>query len=290
MFGAASILAPVSGDFGGSTTMELMLVGAGCGAVGVWVVQFGRAFLAESFTHALLPGLVLAAIAGASLLAGALAGVLLAYVVTLALQQVPKTSSAAATSVSVTLLVSAGALIATSNAATVTFESLLFGDPLAASARDVALATALALGIGVTLVVMHARFGALAFDRGSAATLGVGVGATSAVLLALMLVTVAVAANVAGSLLALALVTGPALGALALTQRVGAAIGLAAALGALSGIGGLYLSYYADWPASACVAVIAGATALLPATAQAIRSALAGGGRRASRPSPAAGL
>ena len=283
----ASILAPLTGDFGPSTTLELVLVGAGCGAVGVWVVQFGRAFLAESFTHALLPGLVVAAIAGASLLAGALAGVVLAYAVILVLQRTPKTSSASATSVTVTLLVSAGALLAAGNPTTVAFESLLFGNPLAASGQDVTLASALALAIAATLYVMHARFTALAFDAQSARTLGVNVAWTSASLLALLIVTIAVAANVAGSLLSLALLTGPALSALGMSRRIGHAIPVAAAIGAACGVGGIYLSYYADWPPSACIALLACAAAALPPALRPLRSAP--GGRRAAAPAPAAG-
>lgn len=278
-----SILAPVSGDFGTATAIELVLVGASCGAVGVWVVKFGRAFLAESFTHALLPGLVLASIAGASLLLGAIVGIALAYVVALMLQRAPKTTSASSTSVTVTLLVSIGALLATSSSASIGFESLLFGNPLAASNRDIALGILLAIVIGVTMLLMHTRFTALAFDAESARTLGVNVGMTSAALLALLVFAVAVAANVAGSLLALALVTGPALGALSASNRIGHAIGIAAALGAACGVAGLYLSYYADWPPSACIALLACAAALCPALLSSLRSLTTRG--RASLPS-----
>jgi ABC-type Mn2+/Zn2+ transport system permease subunit len=262
----ASILAPISGDFGASTAVELILVGASCGAVGVWVVQFGRAFLAESFTHALLPGLVIASILGVNLLAGAVVGVLLAYVVTLLLSRVPRTPSSSSTSVAVTLLVAAGALLASrdSGAGAVPFENLLFGDPLAASSRDIELAIVLAVVIAATIFAMQGRFAALAFDAGSARTLGVNVRTTTAALLALLIFSIAVAANVAGSLLSLALVTGPALGALAISRRIGHAIAIAAALGAACGVAGIYLSYYADWPASASIALLACAAALLP--------------------------
>jgi ABC-type Mn2+/Zn2+ transport system permease subunit len=287
MSALASILAPVSGDFGAATAIELILVGASCGAVGVWVVKFGRAFLAESFTHALLPGLVLAAIAGASLLLGAIVGVVVAYLVAILLQRTPKTSSASATSVTVTLLVAAGALLATNSTAAVGFENLLFGNPLAASNRDIALGILLAVVIAATMLMMHTRFTALAFDAESARTLGVNVGVTSAALLALLVFAVAVAANVAGSLLSLALVTGPALGALSVSNRIGHAIGIAAALGAACGVAGLYLSYYADWPPSACIALLACAAALVPALARSLRSSTAHG--RVGQPSPLAG-
>ena len=140
----ASILAPLSGDFGFLSALELMIVGGACGAVGVWVLHFGRAILAESFTHALLPGLVLATIVGAGLLLGAVVGVIAAYALLLVAARAPKTSSATATSVSVTLLVAVGALMASSGHGVASFESLLFGDPLAASEGDVLVVAALA--------------------------------------------------------------------------------------------------------------------------------------------------
>lgn len=252
----ASVLAPVSGDFGFLSALELVIVGGACGAVGVWVLHFGRAILAESFTHALLPGLVLAAMVGAGLLLGAVVGVIAAYGLLLLAARAPKTSSATATSVSVTLLVALGALLASSGNGIASFESLLFGNPLAASTGDVLIAAALALGIAVALTALGGQFAALAFDARSAPTLGVNAGQVSAAALALLAISVAVAANVAGSLLALALVTGPAFGASAVTHRLRASLVLATAAGSLSGVAGLYLSYYADWPASASIALV----------------------------------
>lgn len=252
-----SILTPLSGDFGTSSAIELALVGGACGAVGVWVVQFGRAFLAESFTHALLPGLVLAAITGSGLFLGAVVGIALAYVVLLAAQRAPRTAPSSATSVTVTLLVAVGALMASGGTGAARFESLLFGDPLAASSRDIIVASALAIAISLTMILYHQRFSAIVFDPGSAPSLGVNVAVTGAILLALLVLSIAVAANVAGSLLALALITGPGIGALAVTNRIAHAIGIAAVGGALCGLVGIYLSYYADWPASACIAVTA---------------------------------
>lgn len=253
---AASVLAPLGGDFGFLSALELVIVGGACGAVGVWVLHFGRAILAESFTHALLPGLVLAAIVGAGLLLGAVVGVVAAYGLLLLAARAPKTSSATATSVSVTLLVAVGALLASGGHGIANFESLLFGNPLAASTGDVLVAAALALGIAITLTALGGQFAALAFDARSAPTLGINVSRVSAAALALLAISVSVAANVAGSLLALALVTGPAFGASTVTHRLRSSLALATVAGSLSGIAGLYLSYYADWPASASIALV----------------------------------
>lgn len=259
----ASLIAPLQGEFGLATALRLIVVGAGCGATGVWIVSFGRAFLAESFTHALLPGLVAASLLGAGLAFGALAGVAVAYLSLMAISRAPRTSAASATSVTVTLLVAAGALLATVGEA-LRFDTLLFGDPLAAGQTEVTVATGAAVAAAFALWLLHGRLTALAFSP-AAATLGLSVARTQTALLALLVVSVTLAANIAGSLTALALVTGPAVASLALVRHSGSAVMVAAAIGALCGLGGLYLSYYADLPAGAsvallCVGAAAGAT------------------------------
>lgn len=267
----ASILAPLTGDFGTLAAAELIIVGAACGAVGVWVLHFGQAILAESFTHALLPGLVLATIIGGGLVFGAVAGVVVAYLLLVLASRAPKTSSPSANSVAVTLLVAIGALLASRNDVP-DFESLLFGDPLAASGREVGALLVLAVLIALALLLLEGPFAVLAFDPRAARALGVSPAIFSAVALALLAVSVSIAANVAGSLLALGLVTGPALGALAISDRLRSSLLIAALAGALSGVAGLYISYYADWPASASIAVAICTWAVAASAAGALRT------------------
>lgn len=264
---AASILAPLAGDFGATSAAELALIGSACGAAGVWILFFGRAFLAESFGHALLPGLVVAAALGGSLLIGAIIGVGLAYAVLTAAERAPRSSTSSATSVTVTTMVAAGALLATRGTGPAGFESLLFGDPLAADWLDVSYAAAIALVIGAVLTLFHEHFTALAFDRDAARAVHLRVARTNALLVGLLVFAIAVAATAAGSLLALALLLGPAVAASSLGRalhlRLPATILTAAALGAVVGIAGLYVSYYADWPASPSVALVACGVALI---------------------------
>ena len=58
--------------------VELLILSIACGPLGVWVLLYGNAYAAESLSHGMLPGLVVAAVAGAPLVLGAAAGVLLA--------------------------------------------------------------------------------------------------------------------------------------------------------------------------------------------------------------------
>src|SRR4051794_41813657 len=58
--------------------VEVLVLGLACGPLGVWILLHRQAYAAESMPHAMLPGLVLAALAGAPLLLGAAGGVLVA--------------------------------------------------------------------------------------------------------------------------------------------------------------------------------------------------------------------
>jgi ABC-type Mn2+/Zn2+ transport system permease subunit len=48
-------------------TLEIVLAGGFCGALGFWVLSERLAYAGESLSHGLLPGLVLAALADAPL-------------------------------------------------------------------------------------------------------------------------------------------------------------------------------------------------------------------------------
>jgi ABC-type Mn2+/Zn2+ transport system permease subunit len=278
----ASLLAPLTGDFGAESALMLMLVGAACGAVGVWVLNFAQAILAESFSHALLPGLVLAALLGGGLLLGALLGVVAAYFVIVGATRSPRTTHQTGISVAVSTLLSGGVLLAAvgGDGRGMEFEALLFGDPLAATGREVALAAVFFCAVVASLVVFGRRFAALAFDPGAAPALGVNPARTSAVALAMLAISVTVAANVAGTLLALALVTGPAYGAVVVCRRLGAVTLVAALAGACSALAGIYLSWYADWPVAASIALVICCWALGAGALGVLRDRVFGAARR----------
>ena len=52
--------------------LEALILGLACGPLGVWILLLRRAYAAESLSHAMLPGLVIAALVGA-------AGLLVSY-------------------------------------------------------------------------------------------------------------------------------------------------------------------------------------------------------------------
>jgi ABC-type Mn2+/Zn2+ transport system permease subunit len=216
-----------------------------------------QAYAAESLSHGLLPGLVLAALAGIPLVLGAAGGALVAAGVIALAARDERIRADVGVAVAVTALFGLGATLALAPAVPARLEELLFGDLLGISRADLLAAAALALATAVALAAAHRPLALAAFDRPAARSLGAPPARWEATLLALLGVGTVAAAPGLGSLLLVALVIAPGAAALRLTRRLPAALAVAAGFAMVAGVGGLALSYYADLAAGASVALCA---------------------------------
>ena len=243
--------------------LELALVGGFCGALGFWVVTERLAYSAESLSHGLLPGLVLAALAGTPLLLGAAGGALVAAALIAFAARDPRIGPDTGTAVAVTGLVGLGALLALAPESPQRLEELLFGDPLGVTDGDLAAAAALLVLGGAALVALHRPFSAVAFDATGAAAAGLRPAVVRLVLLVLLAAAVAVAVQGLGALLVLAVLIGPPL-AVRHYARTGARAMLGgAAVAVLAGVVGIEVSFHAHSASGASVALALCAAASL---------------------------
>ena len=277
-----AILGPLTEPLSDGTTtralVEVALLGVVGGALGPWVVLFDLSYSAESLAHSLFPGLVIAALAGFSVLLGGLAGITVAAIAVALAARVPTVGQDAAVAVVVTAAFGLGVLLALSPDSPPGIQSLLFGDILGVTDLDLALAAGL---VGTTLAalwVLHGRLLAVGFDRSSAAALGASPLLADLALLALLSATIVVAVQALGNLLLVALVVGPAAAARLVVQRVWPMMALGAALAVLGGAGGIYLSYYAETAAGASIALVIVALYASLAAARGLRLLARGAG------------
>jgi len=275
------LLEPLQSGIERRALAEVVMLGAFCGAFGCWVTTFRLSYPAESLAHGLLPGLVLAALAGLPLLLGGVAGVAVAALAVWVAGRDGRVGSDTATAVAVTGLLGLGSLLALTPAAPARLEELLFGDPLGVTDGDLAAAAALALVGGAALVALHRPLAAVALDATGARALGVRPGLVRLALLGLLAAALAVAVQGLGSLLVLAVLIGPAVAVRGLFSTPARAMVAAAAVGALAGVAGIYASSWLGTAAGASVALaLCGAAAL-----GALLRWLAGRSRAAPSPS-----
>jgi ABC-type Mn2+/Zn2+ transport system permease subunit len=235
--------------------LELALLGTFCGALGFWVVTERLTYAAESLSHGLLPGLVIAALADASLLLGAAGGAIVAAILLAVAARDERIGPDAGTAVAVTGLVGLGALLALEPDAPQRLDELLFGDPLGVSDGDLAAAAALLAAGGAALVALHRPLSAVAFDAPGAAAAGVRPALVRFALLGMLAAAVAVAARGLGALLVLAVLVAPAV---AVSRHAGAparAMLAGAAVAVLASVVGIEVSFHAGSAAGASVAL-----------------------------------
>lgn len=257
---------------------ELALLGCLCGPLSFWVKSYRLAYPSESLAHGLLPGLVLAALAGVPLLLGAGAGVAVAAVALAVAGRDEKIGSDTATAVVISGAFGLGVLLALRPEAPARLEELLFGDPLGVDDADLAAAGGLLLLGGAGLAVLHRPLAAVAFDPDSAGATGLAPGPVRVALLLVLAAAVAVAVQGLGSLLVLAALVAPAVAVGDRVATPGRAMAAGAAVAVGAGVLGIYSSFHLGGAAGASVALALCAAAAL--------GALRDGLRRSGRPGP----
>ncbi len=236
---------------------EVIVLGIVCGPLGVWVVLYRESYAAESLAHAMLPGLVIAALAGIPLALGGAGGLLVAAIAISLASRARAVSPDVAIAVVVTTLFGAGALLALAPDVPTRLGELLFGNVLGVSAGELMVSAALAGFVVVALIALHRPLALTAFDPQTAGVLGTSPGGIGLGLLVLLALTTLVAVQALGNLLVVALIIAPAAAALRLTGRLSRALALSALLAVVAGVGGLYVSYYIDLAAGASIALLA---------------------------------
>jgi ABC-type Mn2+/Zn2+ transport system permease subunit len=267
------VLDPLRSGIDRRALLELGLVGSLCGALGFWIVTERLAYPAESLSHGLLPGLVLAALAGAPLLLGAAGGALAAAGLIAFASRDPRIGPDAGTAVAVTGLVGLGALLALAPDSPQRLEELLFGDPLGVTDSDLVAAAALLLLGGGALAALHRPLAALAFDPTDATAAGLRPARVRAALLVLLAAAVAVAVQGLGALLVLAVLIGPPVAVRAHAGTPGRAMLGGAAVAVAAALVGIEVSFHAHSAAGASVALALCAAAALGAALRPSRRA-----------------
>jgi manganese/iron transport system permease protein len=248
-----------------------VLVGIICAVVGTFVVLRGMAFLGDALAHAILPG-----VAAGYLVHGAQSGPLFwwglgtALVTTFgvgALSRIAHIREDTAIGILFSGMFALGiALISTMRSYAVDLTHLLFGNVLGVDGATLLRILVFGGGAAATILAFYKEFLVLSFDPVMAATLRLPVRFLHYLLLAAMAVTIVVALQTVGVALMMAMLVTPAATAGLLVRRVGRMMLVAALVGALSGVMGLYLSYYLGMASGAAIVLSATALFLLALT------------------------
>ena len=226
-----------------------ILVGIICAIIGTYVVLRGMAFFGDALSHAILPGIAIGYLAGGGAREPLFWWALITAIVTSigigAISRSSKIKEDTAIGIIFAGAFALGvALISTVRSYTVDLTHFLFGDVLGVRTYDLQLIIVFGGIILITVFLLYKEFLVLSFDPILASTLRLPSNLLDFLLIILIAVAIVVSLQTVGVALMVAMLVTPAATAFLLTRRLPVMMALAAAIASISGIIGLYLSYY----------------------------------------------
>jgi manganese/iron transport system permease protein len=272
------LIDPLQYAFIGRALTASIIVGIVCSILGVYIVLRGMAFMGDAMAHTILPGVVIAFLFGLPLALGALVmGLLTALGIGFLTERTALKEDTAIGVIFAGFFALGVALLSLRGNYSIDLAHFLFGNLLGVSRTDLILTTVLGALVLLIIFLFYKEFMVISFDAVLADTLRLPTTFLRYLLLVLIAVTIVVALQVVGVALMLAMLVTPAAAASFVTRRLPSMMAVAAAIGTISGIAGVYASYYlniASGPAVVLVATFIFLLAFLLASRRGQRSVL----------------
>ena len=275
------LLAPLAYPFVTRALLAVTMVASVCALVGTFAVLRGMSYIGTALAHSLVPGIAVGYLLGGPdrdrLFWWAIATAILASLGMAALVHRSRVGEDAAVGVVYAGMFALGiAIISTARNFAVDLLHFLFGNLLSVTAADLLRIGAVSVIVAAVVLLLYKELVLVTFDRVFAASLRLRSTLLTYLQYLLVALAVVVALQTIGIALVVTLIVAPAAAALQITRRFHHTVFVAAAIGVVSGVVGLYLSYYFSVASGAAVALVCVAIFLVVAAAARL---LAGGPR-----------
>lgn len=210
------------------------------------LVLKGWSLMGDAVSHAILPGVVLAYMAGLPLAAGAFVAGLSCALFAGYLKANSRVKQDTVLGVVFSGMFGLGLVLYTSISSDVHLDHILFGDMLGVGWDDIAESAVIALVVGGLLVLKWRDLLLFAFDPAQARVVGLPVNLLHYGLLCGLALAVVGALKAVGIILAIALLIAPGAIAFLLTRSFGAMLVVAVVVAVSAALSGVYLSFFLD--------------------------------------------
>lgn len=273
------LLTPLNYAFMVRGLLAALMVGAVCATVGTYVVLRGMAFFGDALAHAILPGVAIGYLVGGGARGplfwwGLLAAVVSAVGIGTISKKAKINEDTAIGIVFASMFALGIALISSVRNYTVDLAHFLFGDVLGVSNQDLLLIAVFSGLIVLTVLIFYKEFLVLSFDPLLAETLRLPARTLEYLLLVLIAVTIIVSLQTVGVALMVAMLVTPSASAFLLTRRLPYMMLLGAVFASLSGVIGLYISFYASVASGAAIVLTCTAFFILAWLFRSLRTSL----------------
>lgn len=251
-----TLLTPLQYDYMLKAILVSGVIGGVCAFLSCFITLKGWSLMGDALSHAVVPGVAVAYYVGWPFAVGAFITGLLAAGGMGFVKKKTRLREDAVIGVVFTAFFALGLLLISIFPSEVDLRSIIFGNILGISDRDIVQVLAIS---AVTLVILGLKWRDLlffCFDANQARTLGLNTTLLHVMLMALLSATAVAALQAVGAVLVVAMLVTPGATAYLLTDRFGRMIGVAVAMGVGTSLVGAYASYFFDGSTGGCIVTL----------------------------------
>lgn len=263
MMGLELLWAPLQHDFMLRALLVGLFASVVCAALSCFIVMKGWALIGDAVSHAVLPGIVLAYIAGIPMALGALVSALLCVLGAGALGSASRVKQDAVLGIAFTGFLALGLILLAATPSDIHFMHVLLGNLLGIerdTLRQLLISGAVAL---LLLAFKYRDLKLFCFDARHARVIGLNVTGLHLLLLTVLALTVVAALQVVGLILVIAMLVTPGCIGFLLARRFGVMLLVAVGAAALSTYAGVVISFYLNATTAGCIVLFQAALFVL---------------------------
>ena len=257
-------VAPLEYGFMVRALIGSVLVGVMCPLVGAYVVTRNLAFIGDALAHAVLPGMVTGVIVGIN---PAIVAVPTGVAVAMLIRTLSRRAGLSAdTSIGIlfaTTFALGLVMLSTSTTIRVNIEDLLLGQILAISPTGIYISLGITAMVVLGLFTLHHWLLFASFDPVASQVVGARANMVDYAFMVMLALVIVIGIQAAGIVLVMAMLVTPAATAYLLVRRFVSMMMVAAALGTVAAVTGLYISYHFNLPAGPAMALVGSAIFVL---------------------------
>ena len=266
------LLEPFQFEFFRNGTLAAVMVGGLCGLLGVYIVLRGMSYIGHGLSHAIFGGAVASFVMQINFYVGAGIWGFIAAVLINQTARRTRISADAAIGVITTASFAVGvALISRYRRFTRSFDAALFGNILGVKSEDVFVVAGVTLLIALAILFLYKQLLFTTFDSAVAQVYGVKTEWIETFFALMLAAALIVSMQILGVTLVAAALIIPAITARLLTDSFSRMMLYSTVIGAVSGLLGMFLSFYADVASGATIVLLQSAFFVLGLLFSALR-------------------
>lgn len=241
-----ALLQPFQFGFMRAAFLIVVLVSVPTALLSCYLVLKGWSLMGDAISHAVLPGVVLAYLAQIPLIIGAFGAGMICALGTGFLAQNSRVKEDTVMGIVFSGMFGLGIVLYTRISTDVHLDHILFGNMLGVDAQDLWTAGGISALVAAAILAKRRDLMLHAFDPVQARALGLPVKALHYGLLSLLSLTIVATLSAVGIILSVGFLIAPGAIAFLITRRFERMLAAAVVVTVLSGVAGVYLSFFID--------------------------------------------